>query len=649
MKSKPVLVIFTLLAVFVNRGWAPPPNTAFTYQGRLSEAGAPAQGSYDLRLAVFDADTQGNTVGLRVDVPAVPVSNGLFTVQFDPGEGVFDGTPRWLQISVRTNGGSYQTLTPRQFITPSPYSQHAVTAASAGSLQSALPASQITGTLSDSLLSPNIARRNTGQVFTGNNTFLGSIGIGGQPVDAILDIEGDAHLNNFDLFFREGSDRNHGLGWYGAGKLFGGVNVDGPVLYGWSGGGLGTMNPSNKLALGWTTGGNVAIDPQGLNSDGLIPGLTFGFNSGEGISSKRAYGDGQYGLDFYTFYQKRMTIANNGNVGIGTNQPQTALHVLGTVTANALDTSGRVTAGALSVVDVSDLHATNDMSIGVTNDLKIKAGTSLDMATKDVVISASGKITIKASSDLILKGSVISLSDNVKAYGFTMNDHDIDWRHDGYNGAGWYGAGKPFGGAIPDGPVLYGNSGGGLGTVHGTATNLALFWSYSGNVGIGTTSPDALLSVNGTADKPGGGSWSTFSDERLKNVGPDFTRGLDDLARLQPVHYHYKANNPLNLPSQSDYVGVVAQQVQDAIPEAVQANQDGYLTVNNDPVIWTAINAIKELNRKTEARNQNSEARNQNVEDRMRKLEADNANLRKELTALQSVLKQLASRTTPEK
>ena len=31
----------------------------------------------------------------------------------------------------------------------------------------------------------------------------------------------------------------------------------------------------------------------------------------------------------------------------------------------------------------------------------------------------------------------------------------------------------------------------------------------NGNVGIGATASDALLSVNGAADKPGGGSWTS--------------------------------------------------------------------------------------------------------------------------------------------
>src|SRR5208337_3266128 len=130
-------------------------------------------------------------------------------------------------------------------------------------------------------------------------------------------------------------------------------------------------------------------------------------------------------------------------------------------------------------------------------------------------------------------------------------------------------------------------------------TRLAIRQS-TGNVGIGTLLPDALLSVNGTADKPGGGSWTTFSDGRLKDIGANFTHGLEALNGIQPVHYHYKSDNPLNLPSQPDYVGVVAQQVQQSIPEAVQRNKDGYLVVNNDPIIWTMLNGIKELNQKVE-------------------------------------------------
>jgi hypothetical protein len=159
----------------------------------------------------------------------------------------------------------------------------------------------------------------------------------------------------------------------------------------------------------------------------------------------------------------------------------------------------------------------------------------------------------------------------------------------------------------------------------------------NGAVGIGTTAPDALLSVNGTADKAGGGSWSTFSDRRLKDVGPQFTPGLEALEEIQPVHYHYKSDNPLQLPSEPEYVGVVAQQVQSAVPEAVQQNNDGYLVVNNDPIIWTMLNGIKELNQrqKTEDRKKDAE-----IQD----LKRQNDSLTERLNELETTVKLLAAR-----
>ena len=70
---------------------------------------------------------------------------------------------------------------------------------------------------------------------------------------------------------------------------------------------------------------------------------------------------------------------------------------------------------------------------------------------------------------------------------------------------------------------------------------------------------------------------------------------LDAIEQLNPVYYNYKNDNPINLPSDEKYVGLIAQEVQKVIPEAVGNYQDDYLSVNNDPIIWTMLNAIKDL------------------------------------------------------
>ncbi len=115
-----------------------------------------------------------------------------------------------------------------------------------------------------------------------------------------------------------------------------------------------------------------------------------------------------------------------------------------------------------------------------------------------------------------------------------------------------------------------------------------------GNVGIATTAPTATLSVNGTANKPGGGSWDVFSDERLKNIKGQFSSGLKAVMQLQPLRFEYKHDNALGINSEGEHVGFAAQAVQKIIPEAVTRNANGYLQINNDPILWTMLNAIKE-------------------------------------------------------
>jgi hypothetical protein len=115
-----------------------------------------------------------------------------------------------------------------------------------------------------------------------------------------------------------------------------------------------------------------------------------------------------------------------------------------------------------------------------------------------------------------------------------------------------------------------------------------------GQVGIGTTAPTDTLSVNGTASKPGGGTWAVFSDERLKTVKGRFSNGLKAVMQLQPLRFEYKPNNALKLNAPGEHVGFSAQDVEQIIPEAVTKNSQGYLMINNDPIIWTMLNAIKE-------------------------------------------------------
>jgi Chaperone of endosialidase len=122
----------------------------------------------------------------------------------------------------------------------------------------------------------------------------------------------------------------------------------------------------------------------------------------------------------------------------------------------------------------------------------------------------------------------------------------------------------------------------------------------TGNVGIATAAPTDTLSVNGTASKPGGGSWAVFSDERLKNIKGRFNSGLKAVMQLQPLRYEYRANNALALDSKTEHIGFGAQAVMKVIPEAVTTNENGYLQVNNDPILWSMLNAIKEQQKEIE-------------------------------------------------
>ena len=99
--------------------------TDFTYQGQLKQNGSAFTGSADFVFLLFDASTGGGVQGLPVNVNAQTVTDGLFTVELDFGVDPYVANEnRWLEISVRSPAGSgvFDTLTPRQKLTATPFS-----------------------------------------------------------------------------------------------------------------------------------------------------------------------------------------------------------------------------------------------------------------------------------------------------------------------------------------------------------------------------------------------------------------------------------------------------------------------------------------------------------------------------------------------
>lgn len=126
----------------------------------------------------------------------------------------------------------------------------------------------------------------------------------------------------------------------------------------------------------------------------------------------------------------------------------------------------------------------------------------------------------------------------------------------------------------------------------------------NGNIGIGTTSPAALLHVNGAIHNAGG---LITSDKRLKtNISP-FNYGLSEVLQISPKFFEY--NGKAAIKNNNLQVGIMAQDMQKIVPEVVKEweyiehdienqnkilSQETYLAVQTDAIQYMLVNAIKE-------------------------------------------------------
>jgi hypothetical protein len=291
-----------------------------------------------------------------------------------------------------------------------------------------------------------------------------------------------------------------------------------------------------------------------------------------------------------------LRVSSAGRVGIKTATPLLDLHANNSNTpAIRLEqnSSGGFTAQTWDMAGNEANFFVRDVTGGSRLPFRIRPGAP----TSSIDISATGQVGIGTASP----GTTL----DVRAAEATANLQSTTATNRAFakvtntNNNLFYGVESNAGGSI-----LVGGTGNAAVVGSSAAFPLALgtdgtvrmtILATSGNVGIGTAAPDLKLSVSGDADKSvGGGSWQFFSDERLKNIKGRFNSGLKAVMQLQPIRFQYKRDNALGLQSELEQVGFGAQALQKVIPEAVTKNANGYLMVNNDPILWTMLNAIKE-------------------------------------------------------
>ena len=119
-----------------------------------------------------------------------------------------------------------------------------------------------------------------------------------------------------------------------------------------------------------------------------------------------------------------------------------------------------------------------------------------------------------------------------------------------------------------------------------------------GGVGINTNNPGGFdLSVDGSAAKPGGGSWSTFSDVHLKHsIEPIEPGMLDRLLSLTGYTFEYRDDAvELRLGRPGEQIGLLAQEVAEVFPDWVDRDSEGYLYVTERGVTAIVVEALREL------------------------------------------------------
>ena len=237
-----------------------------------------------------------------------------------------------------------------------------------------------------------------------------------------------------------GTASNYGLGWYGSGRQWNGFSVDGPVLYGNSGGVLGSnASGTRNTALFWDASGRVGIGAIGdfrdtnklvlQGNDANTPAQQIMIRGNSDASKRLLIGfdttNNRATLQSYTATSTTGPLVLNpsgGLVGIGTSAPSARLTVEGSISATGsagyiFGTGGDVDGGLFSPSDGVVTLKTN--------------GSDRLRADANGLVSVGGKFGIGTTTPT----AKLTISDDGVSEGGTFGSVQINRTANGHTGA----------------------------------------------------------------------------------------------------------------------------------------------------------------------------------------------------------------------
>lgn len=550
------VIIFVFVCIFTSVCFAQGIPQTISFQGILESGGTTASdGNYDFIFKIYNQEAGGTSLW-QESYTDVNVMNGVYSVilgSLTPLYLPFD-EQYWIGVTV----GSDPEMTPLVKLTSVPTAFNSKNAESADSLQGQ-PVSAINPTI--------------GQVLTWDGTEWAS--------SAIANVATSGNYNDLSNLPPATTLTSTQVSNLQTDKLATGATP-------WSN--------ASQLTTGTVPNARLDTDLQDLANDGQLSATRIQYGSyfinNQGSSGQvwksDGSGAGYWGADnvgssAWTTSGSNV-YRNSGNVGIGTASPGNALDIVGDINVTgaykadntailSYDSTGLFVGKFAGDSNAGSHNTFVGYSAGRNNE-NADGNTFIGYRTGDQNVSGQDNTYIGEDAG----GNSINGDGNTyigfeSGYNATGEGNVFIGHQAGYNETGYN---KLYiSNSSTSNPLIYGDFG------------------YR-RVGIATSNPGSYtLYVNGSSYSTGG--WSSSDYRWKKNIQP-LENCLEKVSNLKGISYVWKKDEfPGKNFSEGTEIGLIAQDVEEVIPELVHTDDDGYKSVSYEKITAVLIEAIKEL------------------------------------------------------